>query len=378
MMKFTLLSIFLVALSLANAARLTSKAPEDTQATERTQVPQVPEGSQAPEKTQEPEGSQVPEGTQAPEGTQEPERTQVPQGPLAPERTQEPEGTHVPEGTQAPEGTQEPDRTQEPQGTQVPEGTQAPERTQEPQGTEESVQEEYPEVPEEEAVTADEGDIADVENDEDDQDQRRVECTPGVEFLEDPKNCGRFYQCVNGVPNRLDCPAGLYFNINTKVCDWPSNVNCDLDRCDRRRVGRWSGSEDDAQSTVSCPRGHLPLNCAATDPSRSDGVFLDGRTCTAVNSAGGPGQRAVATCVRVAIDEAVITIVTSGRWLRTPIAQCPRGYRVMNCFIRNPWNHVRFAHPYMILSGNYCRAHRTCTAGRGCMAQAVCRRRAGF
>lgn len=108
--------------------------------------------------------------------------------------------------------------------TKAPEGTQAPEGT-----TEVPIREEYPPI--EEAITADEVDIADEQNEEDDPDQRRVVCTPGVEFLEDPRNCGRFYQCSNGIPYRMDCPAGLYFNIVDKVCDWPANVNCDLDRC---------------------------------------------------------------------------------------------------------------------------------------------------
>lgn len=60
---------------------------------------------------------------------------------------------------------------------------------------------------------------------------------------------------------------------------------------DRRRVGRESGRGDDDESTVTCPRGYLPINCAASNQRTSDGVVVSDRSCTAVNSAGGGGQR---------------------------------------------------------------------------------------
>lgn len=54
-----------------------------------------------------------------------------------------------------------------------------------------------------------------------------VECKPGGDiYLVDPEDPGHFYQCSNGVPYRMPCPAGLAFNPNAKpgpVCDWPEN-----------------------------------------------------------------------------------------------------------------------------------------------------------
>jgi hypothetical protein len=41
-----------------------------------------------------------------------------------------------------------------------------------------------------------------------------------------PSNCSRFFMRSNGVPIEMHCPAGLHFNDQLKVCDWPQNANC--------------------------------------------------------------------------------------------------------------------------------------------------------
>jgi hypothetical protein len=41
-----------------------------------------------------------------------------------------------------------------------------------------------------------------------------------------PTDCSSFYSCSNGVPKEQHCPAGLHFNEELKVCDWPENANC--------------------------------------------------------------------------------------------------------------------------------------------------------
>ena len=36
----------------------------------------------------------------------------------------------------------------------------------------------------------------------------------------------RYYQCDNGFPHELTCPAGLLWNQDLLACDWSSNVKC--------------------------------------------------------------------------------------------------------------------------------------------------------
>ncbi|GFR40019.1 hypothetical protein Agub_g554 [Astrephomene gubernaculifera] len=38
--------------------------------------------------------------------------------------------------------------------------------------------------------------------------------------------CNSFFNCANGVTNKVNCAAGLRFNPSIKVCDWASNVPC--------------------------------------------------------------------------------------------------------------------------------------------------------
>ncbi|KAI8791222.1 chitinase-3 protein 1 [Biomphalaria glabrata] len=42
----------------------------------------------------------------------------------------------------------------------------------------------------------------------------------------DPKDCSKFYSCLDSITFQLLCPTGLYFNEVHKVCDWPVNVQC--------------------------------------------------------------------------------------------------------------------------------------------------------
>uniref|UniRef100_A0A2A4JAZ3 Chitin-binding type-2 domain-containing protein n=1 Tax=Heliothis virescens TaxID=7102 RepID=A0A2A4JAZ3_HELVI len=44
--------------------------------------------------------------------------------------------------------------------------------------------------------------------------------------IEAHENCSQFYKCVNGQTYPMDCPPGLYFNTDKKICDWPINVDC--------------------------------------------------------------------------------------------------------------------------------------------------------
>jgi len=45
-------------------------------------------------------------------------------------------------------------------------------------------------------------------------------------LIKHPTDCSSFFSCSNGVPIELHCPAGLHFNDQLKVCDWPQNAKC--------------------------------------------------------------------------------------------------------------------------------------------------------
>uniref|UniRef100_A0AAG5DM87 Chitin-binding type-2 domain-containing protein n=1 Tax=Anopheles atroparvus TaxID=41427 RepID=A0AAG5DM87_ANOAO len=55
-------------------------------------------------------------------------------------------------------------------------------------------------------------------------------CIPGVTSVPTilpHTNCNMFYKCNNGKACEQNCPAGLHFNAQLSVCDWPSNACCD-------------------------------------------------------------------------------------------------------------------------------------------------------
>ena len=40
-------------------------------------------------------------------------------------------------------------------------------------------------------------------------------------------SCTTFIQCSWGEPYIRDCNPGMLFNPNNKMCDWPSNYQCE-------------------------------------------------------------------------------------------------------------------------------------------------------
>ncbi|XP_014672733.1 PREDICTED: acidic mammalian chitinase-like [Priapulus caudatus] len=45
-------------------------------------------------------------------------------------------------------------------------------------------------------------------------------------FYADDADCNKYYRCVGSVMYQLNCPQGLYWNVQCTCCDWAYNVNC--------------------------------------------------------------------------------------------------------------------------------------------------------
>ncbi|XP_074042671.1 uncharacterized protein [Leptinotarsa decemlineata] len=43
-----------------------------------------------------------------------------------------------------------------------------------------------------------------------------------------PGDCSKYYQCVNGNKELKDCPESLFFNVNTGLCDFVDQTNCQV------------------------------------------------------------------------------------------------------------------------------------------------------
>lgn len=41
-----------------------------------------------------------------------------------------------------------------------------------------------------------------------------------------PKDCNSYLVCVHETEKVVPCPAGLQFNKDKTICDWPANANC--------------------------------------------------------------------------------------------------------------------------------------------------------
>lgn len=50
-----------------------------------------------------------------------------------------------------------------------------------------------------------------------------VNCSTERQYFPNESDAGSFYQCSNGVPIYQPCPAGLIFNPDINVCDYPQN-----------------------------------------------------------------------------------------------------------------------------------------------------------
>ncbi|KAM3955621.1 uncharacterized protein ACR2FA_010455, partial [Aphomia sociella] len=93
-----------------------------------------------------------------------------------------------------------------------------------------------------------------------------------VHHLLPHEDCGKFYYCVFGEKVERDCPAGLHFNVELQVCDWPNVAGCEApsNPCTPGGDGSCSGSSSQAPSTAApstekpCDKDErLPNGCPA-------------------------------------------------------------------------------------------------------------------
>ncbi|XP_071953415.1 chondroitin proteoglycan 2-like [Antedon mediterranea] len=129
----------------------------------------------------------------------------------------------------------------------------------------------------------------------------------------DSEDCGRFYQCSNGIPYHFTCPSGLVYNEPTKRCDYPQYVyTCNAPVgvhnpfCDRKPNGLYRDPSDcnkffschgHISYHLSCAEGlafdekrlkcrgsHHIFGCTPQEPNicagRGNGVFKDPKSCT--------------------------------------------------------------------------------------------------
>jgi hypothetical protein len=47
--------------------------------------------------------------------------------------------------------------------------------------------------------------------------------------LPNPLSCTSFCKCDWGVARYFECPAGLHFNAELQVCDWPEGAKCTVE-----------------------------------------------------------------------------------------------------------------------------------------------------
>ena len=64
-----------------------------------------------------------------------------------------------------------------------------------------------------------------------------------VVLIADPNNCQRFFECQNGMPVPMCCPAGLYYCSEKQTCAWIWDEECTFD-CLHAGDGHMGGASD--------------------------------------------------------------------------------------------------------------------------------------
>lgn len=85
-------------------------------------------------------------------------------------------------------------------------------------------------------------------------------------FVENKKGCEYFLYCRNGHAIEGFCPLGMWFNLDSGVCDQPNNVDCKLNNSNLPDV-----QEQDEYENIKCPSkdsGNIRFIASKLDCSR--------------------------------------------------------------------------------------------------------------
>lgn len=66
-----------------------------------------------------------------------------------------------------------------------------------------------------------------------------------------PKECTSYLICLHGEEEVRSCPAGLHFNKEQKMCDWPANAKCSAEGSDQ--PGNGTSTMDPPTTTPAGP-----------------------------------------------------------------------------------------------------------------------------
>lgn len=54
-----------------------------------------------------------------------------------------------------------------------------------------------------------------------------LECpSKNQSYIAHPRDCSKYYMCINGMPVLTSCPVGLFWDSKMEYCDFPKNVKC--------------------------------------------------------------------------------------------------------------------------------------------------------
>lgn len=84
-------------------------------------------------------------------------------------------------------------------------------------------------------------------------------CQSG-DYLPDPSNCNAYYRCILGELKKQYCAAGLHWNKEAKVCDWPTEGGCPSRKCDECPLCSYR--------SFSANESHFTLNVHGRDGRR--------------------------------------------------------------------------------------------------------------